>query len=399
MKIEVKASILTICLEDIARILDPQEDDTVTIEASSNEDRVVVRAGDPGVNFVEFQVRANTFEPGFASFRIRELSQVVHAYHRNLIIVKTSSNLSDTATISNSGGAITLKTADDVIEALGVVAGKCASFDSCDILGLMSDTQHAQSDDNEYRRSLCGLKFEIAADMKLRAIATNGRCLAVSALQVSRAELKKPEFSVFLPRTAVEFLARVNHSDMTEVLKSDDGTRVTIRTGGNIGHFVTSDSFPQWEQCVPKDPPLLATFNSTDIVVALERAVEALGGTELIEPDKDDCDGVTTVEEKPTCAHLIHAAGSEYMDVVVTNTLEDQTPMYTSRMKCSAPEGVALDVFFDARYLLDMLHAMMGNVEMSARTRNKDTDQLGPTLFKCAARPDFFEVVAHLYLV
>lgn len=398
MKIELYANDLFDTLEDLRMIISAKEEDPVTIEAKANEGRdvITVLGFSSAGNFAEIKIRGRAVERGVASFRLCEIAQAAFAYHRSNIAISTRPDGTG-VNISYFDSVMTLRTVVDLHRVVrSGSADERASFDSRDLLEVVSDVLHARSDDDVCRRSLCGVKIEIGADMQLRAIATNGRCLAVSHRQVKRAELKKPEFEIFLPNDACEFLVRVPHQAMTTLVKFGDDPRVGIEALDSAGSFITSEAFPLWRKCLPGDPPWLCTFTCYELENTLELAVKALDHKELVQADEDDPDSETTPEEVRLVAQLYHAADSDHINLTVNNPEDAEQPTFFKMVKCAAPSGVAFNTHIDARYLLQALRIMRGEVRMSAGKLNNKSEQLGPHLFKSSEHPEFFEVIMPL---
>lgn len=408
MKIEISAIELSLSISDLKRILDAQDDDTVTIEAftksaGSKKNRVVIRGSSPRANFVELQIHAVAIEPGGASFRFREIAQAASAFHRGKITVGRSP-ASTMTVISLGDEKITLKVPNEEFETIDEPTGERTVFAAGDLLSVMMDVIHAQSYDYATRRSLCGVNFEVGTDMKLRAIATNGRCLAVSARQISCAELKKPEFSVFLPHAACDFLLHACRGEKTTIVKFDKGDRIGIENGGSVGYFYSpQDSFPSWRKCVPDNPSLIAKFDAVKVENALERAVLALGRKEEIQPEEDDPDGEVTIEDANLIAHLFCSANTSdsHMDITISEVDDDtlppsaKLPEFSTRVDAEVPEGVSVNVKLNARYFLGAMRVMWGTISISAEKLG-DSEQLGAMLFKCSTYPDFYEVIMPL---
>jgi hypothetical protein len=257
-----------------------------------------------------------------------------------------------------------------------------ATFDPSDILDAMTVVNHAQSTDVT-RPALCGINLELEADMKLFAIATDGRRLAVATRQIRYAELDSPGFAVFLPRAATEFLARAFYGETITVYKlgKPTGSRVGIATGGNYGEFVNDVSFPEWRQCVPKDPPLRATFDASEVSSALRDAIAALDIPGELDEDGDPLE--------TRLYGYIRATGS-------SATLEVSYD-YRSGSPCDAPKLTANlnsfttpdDAKFEAcinpRYLRDVVCNRIGTVEVYAEMQNEN--QIGPLVFKFPNEP------------
>ena len=396
MKIELYADDLYNVVEDLRMIVGAKEDDTVTIEAKKTEDPGVITVAGyspTGGNFAELKIRGSVVEPGVASLRLREISQAAFGHHRSKISL-CSFHEQNVAKIFYFDSSLTLDLCVDLPrELMEPSEGERASFDSFDLLEVVSDVLHARNDDDVCRPSLCGVKIEIAADMKLRAVATNGRCLAVSARQVKRAELKTPEFEVFQPNDACEFLVRARRGEMTTLVKYANTSRVGIEGLDSVGYFNMCESFPDWRKYLPADPPLLCLFTCYELENALERAILSLDHEELVLADEDDPDSETTSEKIRLTARLQYFGNSDHMDLTVNEPEAGERPIFFKMVKCSAPDGVAFDTLINARHLLQALRIMSGDVKMSAKKINSRSEQLGPILFESSARPDFFEVI------
>jgi len=396
MKIEISANELFNRIMDLKILVDAGDNDPVAIEAyaTGKDGRVVVRA-QSYTEFVELQIYARALESGTVSFYFRELAQAAHAFTRHTI---TITRLAARSVISAGSESITLESPIKANQAVDAPSGgERTVFDSDDFLVVMADVAHAQSEDSS-RPTLCGVQFEVAADMKLRAIATDGRCLAVSARQISSAELKKPEFSAFLPRPACEFLVRVPLGKTTTIVQFGNKGQIGIETGGSVGYFNTPEkTFPNWREVVPNDPPLLAEFDAGETEDTLNHAVLALDHKVLVKDDEDDPDSEVTTEYNRLAAHLFYSAetSGDYMDISVKDPYGCTESKFCTRVKCKVPEGGSVEALLDPRFLLRMLRCMSGTVMMSA-AKLKDSEQLGPVLFKCPAFPDFFEIIMPL---
>lgn len=401
MEIKIYADELFNTIEDLRTVLDCTGDQSITIEVREDADEhmhVFVRALGLTGNLAELKTIArDTSGSGTVSFRYCEISKIAFAYGHRAITI-TSASQASRATIAVGDGTILLDKVEDVPAISSPTAEDSrASFDTCDLLHVVQNVMHAQSEDHICRPSLCGVQVEIAADMKLRAIATDGRRMAVSSCQVKRAELKTPSFSAFLPAKACQFLLTLQfHGAMTSIVVFGNHARVGIETGGSSGYFDTNEStFPDWQKCVPKDPPFLCSFYTLDMHSALHRAILALTRTELCQPDEDDPDGEVTVENSPLVAIISHTIGSSELELTVEDAEDPERPKFLTTVKCNGTGGAAFSSLLNARFLYRMLCVMGGTVEVSAGKLER-TEQLGPHLFKCSELPDFFEVIMPL---
>lgn len=395
MKITIHANRLLEEIEDLKAILDSKETDAVQIQAGGNiqaEPRVVIRSASGG-DFAELRLcGASIHEEGCATFNIRELAQAAFVYKREKICVGGSGAMSH---VSFADEQIMIA-APDYNFAVGEMEGERASFDSADFRAVVDAVRHAQSEDYACRRSLCGVHLEMGQDMKLVGVATDGRTLATTSRQISRAELPHPAFEAFLPRCACEFICRAwnLHNTMTTVITAPNKARAGLIHDGCVCYFNTPEtSFPEWRKVIPADSQPLATFSSIMAIGVIERAVYALQRKETEEPDEDDPDGIPEVNDVPLIARLERAKGSEYMEVSVAEHGLDITTKFTSRIKCEGLAEFAFAVLFNARFLLRMLERTEGKIEMSGVSLHNSGGEFGPFVFKCPEKPDFYELI------
>lgn len=392
MKIVVQAGELFQCVGDLKRILDAPDVECVTIDAKSDgtEKGHFVLRGVYCDKMAELKVHGCVMEPGVAGVRFDRLEHACNAFLRHGVTVSADASY---LRIECGRGRVTLETtvAHEHLPAPSDAAPR-AIFESDDFLAVMQDVVHAQSDDYACRRSLCGIQFEVGTDMQLRAIATDGRRLAVSARQIRRAELPSASFEAFLPRGAAEFVARAFHGETITVYKLGKPTdsRVGIATGGSYGEFVNAEVFPKWRQCVPKDPPLRATFNGGELADAMVRAIGAL------DICCDDVDEEGEPVETDFAAHIYAGGACGQAEITVRDMRGDDGANFFTTVSCATPEAAKFVTDINARYLLEVVRYHEGAVEVYANQISKSCKQLGPFVLKFPDTPDIFEVVMPL---
>lgn len=390
MKIEVQANELFTRVGDLRSILDAPTVECATIDAKSDgtEKGHIVLRGVYCDKMAELKVHGSVIDPGVAGCAFRELEQACCAFLRHGVTVSSDASY---LRIECGRDRVTLKTTvtHEHLPAPSDVAPR-AVFESGDFLAVMSDVIHAQSDDYAYRRSLCGIQFEVGTDMKLRAIATDGRRLAASARQIRRVELPSASFKVFLPREAVEFVARATHGETITVYIVGKGRdrRVGIATGGSYGEFGNDVDFPMWRECVPKDPPLRATFNVGELADTMCRAINAL----------DVREGEVDEEGEPVetafSAHIYAGEACGRAEITVRAAIGDaDSASFFTTVICTTPEAAKFETDIDARRLLEAVRDHAGAVEFYADQLDKRCGQLGPFVLKFPGAPDYYEVI------
>lgn len=385
MEIEIRGQELFNSVRDLQRILAATDREAVTIEAygeTPDAATATIRAGG-GDNMAELKIAARVLKPGKATVPFRELAQACAPYHRKQLTVSADELHLRVAYYPESVALTTIAVDLQPFPGPAVDAPRTV-FDTMDVLDVMSDVVHAMSSEPQIRPALCGVKFELGADMKLRAIATDGKRLAVSARQIRRAEMKTPEFDVFLPRPATEFLARALHGETISFCKF--GRSVAIETDGSYGAFWEDVRFPLWNKCVPEDPSYRATFNGGELADALNHAIEAL---EI----RDEVDEFGERMETSFQAH-IYAFRNGRAEITVSRCVDDDGgAKFFSAVSCALPDGEEFKADINARYLLDAVRGHEGAVEVYANPISKRCKELGPFVFHYPDAPDAFEVV------
>lgn len=392
MKIEVQADELFTCVGDLKRILDAPDVERATIDAKSDgtEKGHIVLRGIYCDEMAELKVHGRVVEPGVAGVRFDRLEQACSAFLRHEVTVSSDASY---LRIECGQDRVTLATtvAHERLPAPSDAAPR-AVFDSADFITVMSDVVHAKSDDYACRRSLCGIQFEVGTDMKLRAIATDGRRLAASARQIRRAELPSASFEVFLPREAVEFAARVLAGETIIVynLGKAHARRIGIATGGSYGEFGNDVAYPKWRDVVPKDPAFRAMFIGGELADAMLRAINALD----IRCEEVDEEGEPV--ETAFNAHIYAGEACDQAEITVQAAIDGGDASVFTTVSCTTPEAAKFKTDINARYLLEAVRCHEGAVEVYANQVSDRCEQLGPFVLKFPEEPDYFEVIMPL---
>lgn len=355
----------------------------VTISAAADgtgDGRVTVRGC--GVAEVELSVSARVVEPGEAAASFDCLARALAPFARREVTM-SADELFMYVTCGNA--TVTLETcATD--SAPCVLSDKVphATFDPSDILDAMTVVNHAQCTDLT-RPVICGINLELEASMKLFAIATDGRRIAVATRRICYAELNSPGFAVFLPRAATEFLARVVHGDAVTIFKGDRD--VAISAGGCYCRTRCDTEFPKWRDCLPKDPSLRATFDAGEVSDALCAAIAALDIPGELDEDGDPLDAKLYGYIRATGSSATLEVSYDYR-----SGLPRDAPKLTANLiSFTTPDDAKFEACINPRYLRDVVCNCIGTVEVYAKMQNEK--QIGPLVFKFPEEPDYFEVV------
>ncbi len=391
MKIEVRGSELEECVDDLKKIIDAAPGEMVTLSAEADgteKGRVTVRRIDGG-NMAELKVNARVLEPGAVEVRFQELTQACAPFFRDKCTVAAGLTY---VTFESGPAHVSIENHDTECGRLPELSATApqATFGSVDLLAVLQAVDHARSEDFSYRRSLCGIQLEVAADMKLRAVATDGRRLCTSTAQITRAELKLPKFEQFLPHKAVEFIMRVLMGETVTIYQLANS--VGIETGGSFGIFVTNEiTFPKWRTCVPVKPTYRATFNGGELADALDDAISALH----YRPTAVDEDGEPAEED--FCVHIYSAGpGKAELTVKRADSLLGDYPKFFTTVSCQTPDAGGFTADFNARYLIEAIGDHEGKVEAYADFLHSGGKQFGPFTFKFPDDPDTYEVLMPL---
>ncbi len=345
---------------------------TISAAADGTDDgRVTVRGRCNGAE-VELSVSARVVEPGEAAASFDCLARALAPFVRRKVTMMSADELFMYVTCGNA--TVTLETcATDSAPCVPSDKVTHAAFDPSDILDAMTVVNHAQCTDLT-RPAICGINLELKAAMKLFAIATDGGRLAVATRQICYAELNSPVFAVFLPRAATEFLARVVHGDAVTIFKADRD--VAISAGGCYCRTRCDTEFPEWRQCVPKDPPLRATFDASEVSSALRDAIAALDI-----PGELDDDGDPLETDLYGFIRAIGSSATLEVSYDYRSGLPRDAPKFTANLNSfTTPDDAKFEACINPRYLRDVVCNRIGTVEVYAEMLNEN--QIGPLVFK-----------------
>lgn len=343
MKIEILGNELIDGIRDVRDVTKCGDISTIEVDAISDDLIVVRRVYFDGAS-VQIRVRGKVHETGCASVVCRDLLQALSPFGRQCVTLSTDKALY--AFVTCDGCRVKLEVSP-AVTSIVPASGKCPRgvFAADDLTPAVVAVRHAMSEDPT-RRILEGVQIEVGTDMKLRAVATDGRRLAVAEVQLTRAEFPSASYSTSLPRAAVEFLMRGAPSgDDVEIcdFKKD---YVQVEIGNSVGIFERpAATFPDWRQCVPKDPPFRAHFG-LGLGTALANGIKALD----IHQDEVDEEGEPA--ETTFVAHILTPKGSDLADVRVTRCGDD-VPSFTTSTGFTAADYFETHV--NARYLLEAI--------------------------------------------
>lgn len=379
MKIETTSNELRSCICKLSGIVDMLPTAAVTI--ATREGIVVVRANDR-IGAAELKIAARVLEPGEVNVCRREILAACKSCPNDIITVSAAD---DSLTIGTDSGCVTLAAVIDTTPPIVVPGGAPdAELKYKDVAAALSDVEHAQCRDLT-RPAINGVNLELATDMTLRAIATDGRRLAVSARKTAYVSLVSPALEIFLPTQATGFLLSLPSADTVAIHVGAE--TVWLEAGQNRCAFSYSSRFPDWRKCIPpKDLPLRAKFDADKLAYVLWRAINALD----VHADETDEDGEPV--ETRFAAH-IHAGGADgKAEITVRNAdSELSTARFFAIVDCATPDGQGFVVDVNARYLLEAMLGHKGPVQVC-----EEPIAAGPLLFKYPKKPDYFEVVMPL---
>jgi hypothetical protein len=382
MKIETYSDELALSVKDLQEILGA--DDDTSCEVVATKEGVVLVRGSREDNVVQLEVhRAFIINQGVASFKFRSLCSF-EGKHRGK--VKIWADNPQHAYIEADGSSVKAAPGDSVPSFEDFHASEpCASFVTSELLDPVIDVVHAQSTD-PWRVALRGVRIEIEVDMKLRAIATDGRRLAASYRQISRAKIPIPNFSAFLPPAAARFIIFAPHGpDITLYQRKSS---IIVKTGGSLGVFRVPDTyFPKWRDCIPKDPPLRAMINASELADRL------LAGIALLDTGEKELDEEGE-EVEPLFAARITATGQTGIaTLLIKKQSEAGDTSFTASIRCATLGMAPFEMFVNARMLADVVGLFDDNIYLYANPISTHCKQLGPFLVKFPDHPYFFEVL------
>lgn len=382
MKIEVNSDELALSVKELQEILGA--DDDASCEVVATKEGVVLVRGGWEDNVVQLKVHhAFIINQGVASFKFRSLRSPEENYRGKMKIWADNPQY---AHIEADGGSVRAAPGESVPSFEDFSASEpCASFVASELLDPVRDVAHAQSTD-PWRVALRGVRIEIEVDMKLRAIATDGRRLAASFRQISRAEIPIPNFSAFLSPAAARFIIFAPHGP--DITLCQRKSSIIVKTGDSLGIFRGADTyFPKWRDCIPKDPPLRAMFDTGELADRLFAGIALLDTGEKELDEEGD-------EVEPLFAARITATGrTGSATLLIKRQSEAGDTSFTASIRCATFGMAPFEMYVNARILADVVRLFDDKVYLYANPISTRCKQLGPFLMKFPDHPYFFEVL------
>lgn len=198
-----------------------------------------------------------------------------------------------------------------------------------DLLGLIKHTAFAVSTE-ESRPILNGVLWELR-DGHMRMVATNGHRLARMGVPARSSTAPSSDFIV--PPVALQQVQRL-FGDDDELEVSHSGNHLGFRSGGiEVYTRLIDGSYPNYEQVIPKDNDKFAIVDKKALVSAVRRmAVVASDQTHRI--------------------RMLFEADRVHLSVLTPDLGEGEDELELTY------EGEALEIGFNAAYLLEVLRYM-----------------------------------------
>jgi DNA polymerase III sliding clamp (beta) subunit (PCNA family) len=161
---------------------------------------------------------------------------------------------------------------------LGYVLPKFAETPASSLRGALSCVAFASSAEGHRRFSLQGVLFHVV-DGKLRLVATDGKCLALSRVEPCEALPVR----VLVPSSTVGFLDKVLKGHDGPVQLGADETSFSVALPGvTMRSSITTENFPPYEAHVSRNLIQDVRCDTRELVAALKRLDSVIG-------DEDDC--------------------------------------------------------------------------------------------------------------
>lgn len=215
------------------------------------------------------------------------------------------------------------------------------------LAGCVAKTSFAVSGE-ESRYVLNGALLKLKPD-GVTMVATDGHRLALSERKVQNPDLKA-EFSVLIPRKALTLLPRLGEDAEEEAvvgISKDESHLYFARRPRMLASRLLTGQFPNYESVLPKENGKVAQLNSEEFEQVVRRV-------SLLADDR--LRGVRFALEKDRLE--VSASSPEYGEA--KESIEGQY------------EHDAVNIGFNAQYLLDFLHAATGAT--SIRMQVKDAE-------------------------
>jgi DNA polymerase-3 subunit beta len=307
---------------------------------------------------IRCRIKADVSEPGALTLPVRKLATIVRELPQNEVFIETSEKHQAKITSGGSNFKIMGISAEE-FPALPTFENRHVfELMQADILGMLKSVSYGQSTD-ENRYILNGVYFNFA-DEKLTLVATDGRRLALTALDTEITEDNAG--SLILPAKTVSELERLTgKGEKVKIAFSDRQAafEIGIDDAGDTGlvdHLylvskIVEGNYPNYRQVIPKE---------TEHRVKIERELmlECVHRAALVTTDKSN-----SVKIKVSKNLLEISASSE--------TGESHESM------AIAYDGPEVQVAFNPQFLMEPLKALSKD-EVFFEFK----DELSPGLFK-----------------
>ena len=209
---------------------------------------------------IQCQVKADVIEKGKTTLPVRKLATIVRELPKDEVLIETGQN--NLAQI-NSGGSdfkIMGLAADDFPSLPTFENRNVFELSQTDVVSMLKSVSYAQSND-ENRYILNGVYFKFE-DEKLTLVATDGRRLALTAVDLVKADDNAG--SLILPAKTVAELERLMGKGEKVKIAFDDrqaAFEINLDDSGDMGivdHLylvskVVEGNYPNYEQVIPKE--------------------------------------------------------------------------------------------------------------------------------------------------
>ncbi|MBT4758801.1 MAG: DNA polymerase III subunit beta [Opitutae bacterium] len=308
---------------------------------------------------IRCRIKADVSEPGGLTLPVRKLATIIRELPQNEIFVETSKNNQAKITSGGSNFKIMGISTEEFPPLPSFENRHVFELSQTEIVSMLKSVSYGQSSD-ENRYILNGVYFNFA-DEKLTLVATDGRRLALTALDTEISEDNAG--SLILPAKTVAELERLmGKGDKVKIAFNDRQAAFEISIDGSgdaglVDHLylvskIVEGNYPNYRQVIPKE---------TEHRVKIERELmlECVHRAALVTSDKSN-----SVKLKVS-KNLLEISGSS------TEYGESHESM------AIAYDGPEVQVAFNPQFLIEPLKALTKD-EVFFEFK----DELSPGLFK-----------------
>jgi len=308
---------------------------------------------------IRCRIKADVSEPGGLTLPVRKLATIIRELPQNEIFVETSKNNQAKITSGGSNFRIMGISTEEFPPLPSFENRHVFELSQTEIVSMLKSVSYGQSSD-ENRYILNGVYFNFA-DEKLTLVATDGRRLALTALDTEISEDNAG--SLILPAKTVAELERLmGKGDKVKIAFNDRQAAFEISIDGSgdaglVDHLylvskIVEGNYPNYRQVIPKE---------TEHRVKIERELmlECVHRAALVTSDKSN-----SVKLKVS-KNLLEISGSS------TEYGESHESM------AIAYDGPEVQVAFNPQFLIEPLKALTKD-EVFFEFK----DELSPGLFK-----------------